>query len=318
MFEHELNKIIPATVLLNLKNVTVNSDGMLFHGSKVLSVSFPSPSFTDAWNSPQARLKFLVKNSLFRNYKKINQDVFWFTDTWSREYFHWMTDALPRLFTVREKIENAVLLLPGTYQKIDYVLPSLKPFLIKDVKFIRETFRCENLKVPTHTAPTGNYNEAVIKGLSSFLTNFYQNADGDGTNDKIYISRSKTEKRKIVNEDECLAILEEYGFKTVYFEHHTLEQQINIASNARYLISNHGAGLTNMLFMKTGGSVFELRQKGDAHSNCYFALASALNLKYFYQICEPEIPGEDAHTANLIVDCHSLRKNIEQMLDSVL
>lgn len=315
MFEHELEKTIPATVLLSLKNVSVNSDGIIFRGSKVLPVSFPSPRFMNTWDSPQARLKFLIRNSLFKNHRKIEQDAFWFTDIWSREYFHWMTDALPRLFTVREKIENAVLLLPGAYQAIDYVLPSLKPFLIKDVEFIRETFRCKNLKVPTHTAPAGNYNEAVIKGLSDFLTDFYQNADGGGTNDKIYISRSKAEKRKIANEEECLAILEEYDFKTVYFEHHTLEEQINIASNARYLISNHGAGLTNMLFMKTGGSVLELRRKDDAHNNCYFALASALDLNYFYQICEREMVGEDAHAASLIVDCHSLRKNIEQMLD---
>ncbi|MEB3219521.1 MAG: hypothetical protein VKN72_25250 [Nostocales cyanobacterium 94392] len=43
-------------------------------------------------------------------------------------------------------------------------------------------------------------------------------------------------------------------------------------------------------------------------------LPTALNLRYFYQICDSENPKEEAHTANLIVDCQILRKNIEQML----
>ena len=80
------------------------------------------------------------------------------------------------------------------------------------------------------------------------------------------------------------------------------------------MISNHGGGLTNILFMKSGSSVLELRQSGDSHNNCYFSLASALYLKYYYQLCHSENPDEDAHTADLIVDCRRLRKNIEQIL----
>jgi hypothetical protein len=34
LFEHELTRIIPATVLLNLHDVKVNSDGILFRGAK--------------------------------------------------------------------------------------------------------------------------------------------------------------------------------------------------------------------------------------------------------------------------------------------
>ena len=111
--------------------------------------------------------------------------------------------------------------------------------------------------------------------------------------------------------------MEEYGFKTIYFEDHSLEQQVAIALDAQYMISNHGGGLTNMLFMKSGSNVLELRQSGDTHNNCYFSLSSALYLRYFYQLCHSENSAEDAHTANLIVDCQRLRKNIEQMLSLI-
>ena len=88
-----------------------------------------------------------------------------------------------------------------------------------------------------------------------------------------------------------------------------------LLADTRVLVSNHGAGLSNMLFMAPGGSVLELRKRGDAHNNCYFALASALNLKYYYQLCDPENPNQDAFSADLIVDATMLRQNLDLMLD---
>jgi len=314
LFEHELKKTIPATALLRLEDVVINPAGIIFRGSIVLPESFPNPRLVDTWAGPKARLKILAKYFLARHHKKMGRDAYWITDSWSKGYFHWMTDALPRLFTIREEIKTETLLLPGAYSGEEYIGSSLKPFVIQDVQYIHDTFRYKNLKMPTHTAPTGNYNENVTRGLRNLYADYYQNARSDRFDNKIYISRGKAEKRKIANEEECIAIVEEYGFKTFYFEDHSFEQQVAIALNTQYLISNHGAGLTNMLFMKSGSSVLELRQSGDTQNNCYFSLASALHLKYFYQLCHSENPDEDTYTGNLIVDCQRLRKNIEQML----
>tara|TARA_B100000446_G_scaffold23384_1_gene18988 strand:- start:137 stop:1168 length:1032 start_codon:yes stop_codon:yes gene_type:complete len=314
LFEHELKKSIPATTLLHFADFSINTSGIIFCGSKVLPESFPDPRFLDDWAGLKAKLKIGVINLLLKHHKMIDRDVFWITDTWSKFYFHWMTDALPRLFTIREKIKNETLLLPGAYSRLEYVRSSLKPFFIREVQYLHETFRCKKLIMPTRTAISGNYNENVIRGLRSLYADYYENACSDRSYNKVYISRGKAQIRKIANEEECVAIMEEYGFKTIYFEDHSLEQQIAIALDAQYMISNHGGGLTNILFMKSGSSVLELRQSGDSHNNCYFSLASALYLKYYYQLCHSENPDEDAHTANLIVDCRRLRKNIEQIL----
>ena len=316
LFEHELKKEIPATNLLRLENVNVNPEGIIFRGNKIFLESFASPKYLYAWLKPKAKLKFLIKNRLFRNIEKIDSEVFWFTDNWSNLYFHWITDALPRLFAIREKIVNATLLLPGTYQKKEYITSSLSPFVCQEVKFLNHIIPCKILQIPTRTAPTGNYNETLIRDLRSFYSDFYYRTHSESIGDKVYISRGKAQKRKIKNEEECLAVLKEYGFKVFYFEDCSFEQQVKIALNARYLISNHGAGLTNMLFMKSGSSVFELRRKADKSNNCYLSLSSALNLRYFYQICDSEDPEEEAHTANLIVNSQLLRKNIELMLAS--
>jgi capsular polysaccharide biosynthesis protein len=314
LFGHELKRVITATVLRRLEGITVHPAGILFRGSEVLPESFPSPHYLDAWSGSGDELKARIKNDLLKAHRRLERDAVWVTDIWSQGYFHWMTDALPRLFTMRGRMGDAPLLLPGAYAGERYIKSSLKPFFVEEIKFIHQPLHCASLRMPTHTAPSGNYNESLIRGLRSLYTDFYREARGGGAGDKIYVSRGKAQRRKVVNEEECVTVLGRYGFKTVYFEDHSFEQQAKIALDARYIISIHGAGLTNLLFMRPGGSVLELRQNGDALNNCYFSLASASGLEYFYQLCRSKNPGEDAHTADLIVDCRLLRKNVELML----
>lgn len=315
LFEHEFEKTIAETVLLELKNVGVRPDGTVFRGGDVLPESLPRLRFRLIGKPLKSRLKFFVKNCLLEPGSRIDETVFMFSDIWSQEYFHWMTDALPRLFAVREQVKDAPLLLPGAFERREFVSGSLKPFGVQNIRFLRENARCKNLVMASHTAPTGNYNDGLIREMSDFLRSYYQNQSNfDSRGDKIYISRAKAGKRKILNEAECVRVLQRYGFETVCFEDHPFEQQARIALGAKYLVSNHGAGLTNMLFMPAGSTVLELRKRADAHNNCYFSLASALKLKYFYQLCDSDAPDESPHTANTFVDCRLLEKNVEQML----
>ena len=108
-----------------------------------------------------------------------------------------MTDALPRLFTIREKIKNETLLLPGAYSRLEYVRTSLKPFFIREVQYLNETSRCKKLIMPTHTAISGNYNENVIRGLRSLYVDYYENACSDSSYNKVYISRRKPKLGKL-------------------------------------------------------------------------------------------------------------------------
>jgi hypothetical protein len=315
LFEHELKKEIPATYLRNLSNITINPEGLLFRGTKILEESFPTPEFDANWLGLKGRTKVFLKYGLKRHKKNL-ADSIWVTDVWSKGYFHWLTDVLPRLFSIQDRLQESTLLLPSSYQHEDYIVSSLKPFFLREIEFVDEIVSCANLRIPTHTAPTGNYNETAIRGVREIYTNFYKGNSANCNNlEKIYISRGKAEKRKVSNEADCIAVVKEFGFKTVYLEEYSFQEQVEIMLNARYLISNHGAGLTNMIFMRPNGKVLELRKKEDLHNNCYFSLTSALDLKYFYQLCASQNLDEDAHTADLVVDCQLLRENIECMLD---
>lgn len=309
LFKHELERTIPQIRLLKFRDVRVSSEGLLFSGLKILPQSFAFSNHLDQWKR-RSVVKFLFTNYVSRRLRRVEDDVLWITDYWSREYFHWIADALSRLFVVRDGLNDLVLTLPAGYEDLDYVRSSLKAFAVKRVDFIKpdETLQCRSLLLPTHAAPSGHYNADVIRGVRDVLLSAY--GDSSDRGERIYISRHSAKKRRIVNEDEVVKILQQFGFQTIRAEELSFEQQVQTFSRAQYIVSNHGAGLTNMLFMKHGGSVLELRHKLDHINNCYFTLSSALDLNYFYQTCEPSSVDLNPHTAHLMVDPRALESNL--------
>ena len=308
IFEGELQRSIPQSRLLRFKNIRVSSEGLLFKGTRILPESFAFPNHLEEWKM-RSVLKFFAKNYVVRRTRRSDSEALWITDYGSNGYFHWIADALARLYVVRDRIDDLLLLLPAGYQNFDYVNSSLTAFGVKNIEFVgpTEVLECRSLLMPTHTAPSGHYNEAIIRGVRNVLLLAYGESD---RGEKFYISRGHAPKRRIVNEDDISEILSKSGFQTIHAEELSFAQQVQISSRARYLISNHGAGLTNMLFMPENGSVLELRHQTDSINNCYFTLASALNLNYFYQPCRPVSDGPDPHSADLIVNTEELENNL--------
>jgi len=315
LFQHEVTRSIPATHLGSLRKCNISSKNVIFRGLQVAPESFPHPSHVELWNSPKAKLKLFISKINSIRKRKITE-AFIVTDTWSEGYFHWMTDALPRLLTIKELLRQSTLLLPAHYRSKEYVRSSLSAFNIGRIEYFTGSIRCDRMRMATHTAPTGMYNEQIINGLRQLLTSHFVEPEARKKDRKIYISRALAGKRKIKNEEECIELLRSYEFEIIHFENHTLAEQAQIAFEARYLISNHGAGLTNILFMSPDSSVLELRESEDDHNNCYFALASALDITYYYQLCNSDQPYEDAHLANISVCLSELKNSIELILTS--
>lgn len=315
LFQHELEKNIPQSELLRFHNVRVSSEGLIFKGLKILPESFAFPVELDEWKL-RSIFKFLVTNHLLRKRRKLDSEVFWITDYWSKGYFHWLTDALTRLFVVRERVDGLTLVLPWEFATREFVKPSLDVFGVKNVDFIQpdEVIECRSLVMPTHTAPSGHFKDDVIRGVRAKLLAAFGDSNYRGAGERIYISRRDAGRRRIANEDELLPILHKSGFQIVCAEEMSFQDQVRVASRARYLVSNHGAGLTNMLFMREGGRVLELRHRADWINNCYFILASALDFTYLYQLCEPQKEAGDPHTADLLVAPDQFEKNLADLI----
>jgi capsular polysaccharide biosynthesis protein len=223
-----------------------------------------------------------------------------------------MGDALPRVYVAWKRSLNFQLLLPAAYRRPPYEGASLGPSGLPPPTYLedQQCVRVGTLELPGHSAPMGNYIDPVIRSVGHKLRQYF---GGNTTlRRRIYVSRAKARYRRIVNEAEILPVLEKYRFEIVHMESMTFGEQVRLLSEAEILVSNHGAGLTNMLFMVPGAKVVEIRQTGDAHNNCYFTLASAMGLPYFYLLAPPTNPAESVHMADLVVNGGELASTLEQ------
>ena len=315
LFKDELDVLIPAIRMLELNDVSISPDGIIFRGGRILPESFNYRQEFIRWAKSERLLKFFVRNYAFRTRKRLDDRAFWITDNYGSAYFHWLLDALPKLYVVRDQLPEATLLLPEEFRSSPYILPSLSPFNIGSIRFVgrSEVLRCRKLVVPSHTGSSGEYNEEVVRDLRQLYRSYYVGRYRNSP-DKIYISRSKATKRRITNENEVVEVVKAHGFSVVYFEDYPFPEQVRMMLRARYVVANHGAGLANMLFLPERSSVFELRRFGDSTCNCYFILASALGLKFYYQLCQAEQRDGDGDAPDVLVDLKRFGENLELML----
>jgi len=222
------------------------------------------------------------------------------TDRFSNGYFHWVTETLPRLWWARDLLPTAELLLPAFSRRFAYMDQSLAlfPDLERRVASDRERWRLSGALLLPPTAPAGNYRPDLVQAVGAAWRARVQPREPFR---RLYISRSKAARRRIANEEELLPKLIAAGYEVVHLEGLPFADQVRLLAETKELVSNHGAGLTNMLFMVPGTRVTEIRLAGDAHNNCYFSLARALGLVYDYRLADPADPGRSAHDGDVVV-----------------
>lgn len=236
-------------------------------------------------------------------------------------YYHWLTETVLRIWTVKESISDYTLLLPESFRTIRFVGQSLEALGVKNIRYVQEGIvQARSLTLVENKPYCNHYFPDAAKQIGNFFSDYVK---GKGIKvqdfgDKIFVSRKKADRRKMMNEDDVSGMLSGYGFRSVDFEDFDFFQQVAILGKAKYLIGMHGAGLTNMLFMPQGGRVLEFHReiysRNEFHSDVYWKLASALGHQYYYQFCEPASLKEDFFTVDYKVDTIKLKRNITDFL----
>lgn len=316
--EFDIFKNVPIDVCVkpevqNLKNVRIGTNSVVFNYFKI----FEESCIGENYKKYQKGYKFFLK-FVFPKFNFSKKRFLLITDEWTSNYYHWHIFALKKLLILREKglLENSLIFLPKKYQRYKFALPSLEKFGIKknQIVFLR---RKSNIKVKELSFATASQqNPIAFQELRKILTAGVKNQPDFGSH--IYISRDGQVLRFVENEKEVVALLEKYGFKKAIMEKFSYDEQIAICSKAKYLVSPHGAGLTNLLFMPENSAVLEMASKPDTQkpTTDYYKLAPMINIKYFYQECEmgESSTKKDFHQASLVVDLKKLEKNLKLML----
>jgi len=197
-------------------------------------------------------------------------------------YWHFLHDLLGQVILSRKHLGHQLPFLISkslsekTYFKqalqISEVLANAK-WVIRDKEYYRA-------KKVWFVQPMPNSNEQFF-ALRELLKIPEAPANG---NRKIFLTRSKKRIRFLSNKEAVEQIARDAGFEIVDTDGLSLQEQVKLFSETRWLIGIHGAGLTNILYRKGAVmSVFELLP-GDYLQPHYYWLAKGMNNHYICQV----------------------------------
>ena len=299
-----------------LKNVRISTNSVIFNYFKIFKESCIGVNYEKYRKGFRFFFKFI-----FPKFNFSEKRFLLITDEWTSNYYHWHIFALKKLLILKEKnlIENSLLFLPKKYQRYKFALSSLEKFGIKknQIVFLRRKSNIKVAELPLIDA--SKQHPAAFQKIRKILTNDVKTVPDFGP--KIYISREGQVLRFVENEEKVVELLSSYGFKKIIIDQFSYDEQIAICSKIKYLVSPHGAGITNLIFMPEGSSVLEMASRPHVNTTVtdYYKLASMLNIKYFYQECGMGSSSKvkDFHHASLVVDLEKLEKNLKQMFSDV-
>ena len=277
LFQHELKKIIPESYLLELNQPVIINNSIF--DLKNFNFYFKHTFYRSHSISKIAKdtLKNLINAK--KGIKNLDKGV-WIVNSKSRNFGHWIIDAMCRLMLIPDSYNDYPVLLPSSFninwiiEIFDYL--GIKYFLLENNK----KYRVNELILTSDAHPSGNFNPDIVNNLRNiFLDKTEKNTDKK--ENRIWAYREHI-SRAVGNFDQIEKILNKYNFQLVKTEQLNLVEKINLFKNTEVLAGTHSSGLVNMIFMAKGSKLFEVRDYKDSHKNALFSLASALGIDYFY------------------------------------
>jgi len=182
----------------------------------------------------------------------IDDDAFLLATVWGGNFAHWLMDSLPRLVRAPEE----KLLVGRSVSRFQQESLALLGYQT-DRLIIPETslVRCRKLRVHVTSRTSGIPHPVCLEGIRSRLQS------GAGASPaapfrRLYISRQKT-RRKILNHEDVLSVLQEFGFEEIFCEEMDFAEQVRLFSSAEAIFGAHGAGTLNVLFAPRGSTLIE-------------------------------------------------------------
>ena len=213
---------------------------------------------------------------------------------WHNIYTHWFTEFMAALYDA--EFDPAALdgiCIPNgpgfQLQSLEFANLNLDRFKVLD----QPVHRFEVAVLPTHSLARIWLHPGVTPGLLNYAASVLANVPADVAPARrpVYLSREDAQARRMVNEAELAAALEGIGFQKVIASELTFAEQVAVFANASALVSPHGSGLTNMLFLPDGAPILEIRalyagNRGKLWDRSYQILAGLTDHPYSVAVFE--------------------------------
>ena len=183
-----------------------------------------------------------------------------------KNYFHNLIYFLPRIISLlnNEKLLSTIeslifnVDLPKYFFTLLDEILKFKKINKKLVLIKKSTYLFEDSYCPTILGRGTKIEKNV--GFWEYIINSIPNLSKSNKSyhEKIYISRSDSTKRKILNEIELIALLKKLNFQIIILSEMNIFDQINLFKKAKVIIGYHGAGFTNLVFSSPKTKVIEI------------------------------------------------------------
>lgn len=208
---------------------------------------------------------------------------------WSDGYAHWLLDVLPKLDLLSAVNDGEVpILVDG--QPTRWQLESLAMYGVGAHRLVPVS----NLVSPQWTYVAGpigtpaNCHPHAATYLRSILSTGVPKR-------RLYVSRRRAARRRVLNENDLLPLLDRYEFEVVETEFMSFREQVELFSSAEVVLAPHGAALANIVFSPPGCSILELMPSSYPQLS-YWSLSRLVGLSYDVVPCSEANPStQDFH-----------------------
>lgn len=187
------------------------------------------------------------------------------------EHYHFLMETLPQVLRIRQIAPDVVFLTsssmsPFAREVLDRLGVRHETTERHRVVECDRVLFCEGFpRERTHPADMQLLSDTLIE-LAGTAADVASSGD-----EQLYLSRRKS-MRALAREERLEGWLAERGFTTLLLEEIPLDDQVRALAGARVVVSPHGGGLANTIFMAPGGRVVELAT-GEWWSNAFRRIA---------------------------------------------
>lgn len=232
----------------------------------------------------------------------------WFLEREYTNYAHWVTAHLPKLiYLKREGRLDDVIFPSWTNPAIDASL-AVMGIRVADYRRVEERgiLQVDELTV----IGSDRFRPEMLRSVRDT----FARPELGVQKRRIFISRSKAPRRRIVNDDAVWAVLEPHGFERVWMEELSFEEQVASMSSAAIVAAPHGAGLANIVYCAPGTHIVEFNSVAYPCPN-FYAIATALDLPYWLVTATESGEGQTGFR-DMDVAVNELRKAVEAIVAS--
>ncbi|HBE66699.1 MAG TPA: hypothetical protein DDW52_00990, partial [Planctomycetaceae bacterium] len=195
----------------------------------------------------------------------------------SDNYYHWLVDCLAAYRLVEPACDDQTLFYAPLRKR--YQAESLAALGIPTDRVVPATYY-------THVASpalmcAASQSHKVSQRDVQFLYERLAAPLNCEPKRRIFLSRKRRGRRRLINERQVLAALRPLGFEPVLLERLSFQEQVQLFASSECIVGPHGAGLANIAFAHASAKVLEITTPYRLYGyHCFWQIAAGRELDY--------------------------------------